>query len=151
MCLGLIPNARGYGASRRANTHNQRLRNTTPANHHTGAQALPAGRSICQSACWPAPDPPSLLPSALHRPLPCLSACHPNATQARALRSELLSPEGDALSLLQVFEAWLEFKAQHGGASSASWCRQAGTPECTASLNAAGLELNDRWHMLWHD
>lgn len=39
-------------------------------------------------------------------------------------RSELLSPAGDALTLLNVFEAWLAVKARGGGRSASSkWCK----------------------------
>ncbi|KAJ9533883.1 hypothetical protein QJQ45_026970, partial [Haematococcus lacustris] len=48
---------------------------------------------------------------------------------AKAARYELLSPHGDALTLLEVFEHWLHLKqGRHKGAST-KWCKRAGLEE----------------------
>ena len=53
-------------------------------------------------------------------PEPALSGG--TAAAHRTLRRELMSPHGDAITLLGVFEEWVRLKAG-GRGSTARWCK----------------------------
>ncbi|NXY83494.1 DHX34 helicase, partial [Alcedo cyanopectus] len=95
---------------------------------------------------------PSLtVAAALSVPSPILRSAQPNPDHVSA-RGPLLSPHGDPLTLLNIFNHWLQQVKSERGGSSRRWCRRRGLEEHrlyeAANLRRQFQELLRDHHLL---
>ncbi|XP_069738338.1 probable ATP-dependent RNA helicase DHX34 [Phaenicophaeus curvirostris] len=85
------------------------------------------GKMLVLGALFGLAEPTLTVAAALSVQSPFLRASHPNPDRATA-RRPLESPHGDPLTLLNVFNEWLQVKSERSG-DSRKWCRRRGLEE----------------------
>uniref|UniRef100_A0A8B9GA92 DExH-box helicase 34 n=1 Tax=Amazona collaria TaxID=241587 RepID=A0A8B9GA92_9PSIT len=85
------------------------------------------GKMLVLGALFGLAEPTLTVAAVLSVPSPFLRPTHPNPDCATA-RQPLESPHGDPLTLLNIFNAWVQVKSERGG-SSRKWCRRRGLEE----------------------
>ncbi|NXP28795.1 DHX34 helicase, partial [Scytalopus superciliaris] len=85
------------------------------------------GKVLVLGALLDLAEPTLTVAAALSVPSPFLGHAHPQQTWAES-RRHLESPHGDPLTLLNLFNQWLQVKAERRG-SSRRWCRRRGVAE----------------------
>uniref|UniRef100_A0A8V5GT56 Uncharacterized protein n=1 Tax=Melopsittacus undulatus TaxID=13146 RepID=A0A8V5GT56_MELUD len=85
------------------------------------------GKMLVLGALFGLAEPTLTVAAVLSVPSPFLRPTHPNPDWTTA-RKPLESPYGDPLTLLNVFNAWVQVKSERGG-SSRKWCRRRGLEE----------------------
>ncbi|XP_063174576.1 probable ATP-dependent RNA helicase DHX34 isoform X2 [Chroicocephalus ridibundus] len=85
------------------------------------------GKMLVLGALFGLAEPTLTVAAALSVQSPFLRSAHPNPDCATA-RRPLESPHGDPLTLLNVFNEWVQVKSERSG-SSRKWCRRRGLEE----------------------
>ncbi|XP_074666136.1 putative ATP-dependent RNA helicase DHX34 isoform X1 [Strix aluco] len=85
------------------------------------------GKMLILGALFGLAEPTLSVAATLSVPSPFLRPAHPNPDGAAA-RRPLESPHGDALTLLNVFNEWVQVKSERSG-NSRKWCRRRGLEE----------------------
>ncbi|NWX15132.1 DHX34 helicase, partial [Aegotheles bennettii] len=85
------------------------------------------GKMLVLGVLFGLAEPTLTVAAALSVPSPFLRPSHPNPDCATA-RRPLESPHGDPLTLLNLFNEWLQVKSERSG-SSRKWCRRRGLEE----------------------
>ncbi|XP_040437562.1 probable ATP-dependent RNA helicase DHX34 isoform X3 [Falco naumanni] len=85
------------------------------------------GKMLVLGALFDLAEPTLTVAAALSVASPFLRAAHPNPDCATA-RRPLESPHGDPLTLLNIFNQWVQVKSERSG-SSRKWCRRRGLEE----------------------
>ncbi|NXC22998.1 DHX34 helicase, partial [Corythaeola cristata] len=85
------------------------------------------GKMLVLGALFGMAEPTLSVAAALSVPSPFLRSAHPNPDCVTA-RRPLESPHGDPLTLLNVFNEWVQVKSERSG-SSRKWCRRRGLEE----------------------
>ncbi|KAM9514303.1 putative ATP-dependent RNA helicase DHX34 [Guaruba guarouba] len=85
------------------------------------------GKMLVLGALFGLAEPTLTVAAVLSVPSPFLRPTHPNPDCATA-RQPLESPHGDPLTLLNIFNEWVQVKSERGG-SSRKWCRRRGLEE----------------------
>ncbi|XP_027487846.1 probable ATP-dependent RNA helicase DHX34, partial [Corapipo altera] len=103
--------------------------NLTPIGHllaHLPVDVV-VGKVLVLGSLLHLSEPTLTVAAALSVPSPFLRPAHSGHTWADA-RRHLESPHGDPLTLLNLFNQWLQVKAERRG-SSRQWCRRRGVAE----------------------
>ncbi|XP_027565066.1 probable ATP-dependent RNA helicase DHX34, partial [Neopelma chrysocephalum] len=103
--------------------------NLTPIGHllaHLPVDVV-VGKVLVLGSLLHLSEPTLTVAAALSVPSPFLRPAHAGHTWADA-RRHLESPHGDPLTLLNLFNQWLQVKAERHG-SSRQWCRRRGVAE----------------------
>ncbi|XP_075268591.1 putative ATP-dependent RNA helicase DHX34 isoform X2 [Opisthocomus hoazin] len=85
------------------------------------------GKVLVLGALFGLAEPTLTVAAALSVPSPFLRSAHPDPDRAAA-RRPLESPHGDPLTLLGIFNEWVQVKSGRSG-SSRKWCRRRGLEE----------------------
>ncbi|XP_074786910.1 putative ATP-dependent RNA helicase DHX34 isoform X2 [Athene noctua] len=85
------------------------------------------GKMLVLGALFGLAEPTLSVAAALSVPSPFLRPAHPDPAGAAA-RRPLESPHGDALTLLNVFNEWVQVKSERSS-NSRKWCRRRGLEE----------------------
>uniref|UniRef100_A0A8C3K2R5 DExH-box helicase 34 n=1 Tax=Calidris pygmaea TaxID=425635 RepID=A0A8C3K2R5_9CHAR len=85
------------------------------------------GKMLVLGTLFGLAEPTLTVAAALSVPSPFLRPAHPNPECATA-RRPLESPHGDPLTLLNLFNEWVQVKSERSG-SSRKWCRRRGLEE----------------------
>ncbi|XP_061215429.1 probable ATP-dependent RNA helicase DHX34 [Neopsephotus bourkii] len=85
------------------------------------------GKMLVLGTLFGLAEPTLTVAAVLSIPSPFLRPTHPNPDCATA-RHPLESPHGDPLTLLNIFNEWVQVKSERGG-SSRKWCRRRGLEE----------------------
>lgn len=85
------------------------------------------GKMLVLGTLFGLAEPTLTVAAVLSVPSPFLRPTHPNPDCATA-RRPLESPHGDPLTLLNIFNEWVQVKLERGG-SSRKWCRRRGLEE----------------------
>ncbi|NXW61524.1 DHX34 helicase, partial [Eurystomus gularis] len=85
------------------------------------------GKMLVLGALFGLAEPILSVAAVLSVPSPFLRPAHPDPDRAAA-RRPLESPHGDPLTLLNLFNQWVQVKSERGG-NSRKWCRRRGLEE----------------------
>ncbi|XP_062491981.1 probable ATP-dependent RNA helicase DHX34 [Pezoporus occidentalis] len=85
------------------------------------------GKMLVLGTLFGLAEPTLTVAAVLSVPSPFLRPTHPNP-ECAAARQPLESPHGDPLTLLNIFNEWVQVKSERGG-SSRKWCRRRGLEE----------------------
>ncbi|NXP03972.1 DHX34 helicase, partial [Thinocorus orbignyianus] len=85
------------------------------------------GKMLVLGTLFGLAEPTLTVAAVLSVPSPFLRPSHPNPECATA-RRPLESPHGDPLTLLNLFNEWVQVKSERGG-NSRKWCRRRGLEE----------------------